>query len=413
MINHTKVLLGIEDPNIIIDNNLAIQSNSDSTIFIYGTLNYRPKACQKCGVINTNQIINYGWRTVSVRLPRSFERTIILKLRKQNFHCKTCHGYFLAQTTLTTKHCSISLNCRKACIEKLKETSSMTHIAKELATSTNYVSRVLALTKHDFKVNLNYLPEVLLFDEIKTTKDALSFEYMDAKTHELIDLIEARTIYQITKHFNRYVKTARDNVKIIVTDMNYTYPKLAETLFPNAIVVYDRFHIVQSMTRAFNQTRIQVMKKLTVSSQSYKQLKRYWKLLLKPMGQLNYKNFRHWSYFKEWQTETDLIQNLLAIDPILANTYDCLQNSLTAIRNKDWSKLNYQLTNAKGVSEQFQKVTVSLMKQPDYLKNALRYPYSNGPLEGLNNKLKVIKRNAYGFKNFSQYRLRILSTIKF
>ncbi|MHC9537687.1 transposase [Dellaglioa sp. BT-FLS60] len=106
-------------------------------------------------------------------------------------------------------------------------------------------------------------------------------------------------------------------------------------------------------------------------------------------------------------------QKLLAIDPILANTYNCLQNSLTAIRNKDWSKLNYQLTNAKGVSEQFQKVTVSLIKQPDYLKNALRYPYSNGPLEGLNNKLKVIKRNAYGFKNFSQYRLRILSTIKF
>lgn len=40
--------------------------------------------------------------------------------------------------------------------------------------------------------------------------------------------------------------------------------------------------------------------------------------------------------------------------------------------------------------------------------NSLRYPYSNGFTEGCNNKIKVLKRNAYGFRNFNRFRNRIL-----
>ncbi|WP_137617395.1 transposase, partial [Lactiplantibacillus nangangensis] len=35
------------------------------------------------------------------------------------------------------------------------------------------------------------------------------------------------------------------------------------------------------------------------------------------------------------------------------------------------------------------------------------YKYSNGPMEGINNKIKVIKRVSYGFGCFSSFRLRI------
>ncbi|NLT95653.1 MAG: transposase, partial [Clostridia bacterium] len=35
-------------------------------------------------------------------------------------------------------------------------------------------------------------------------------------------------------------------------------------------------------------------------------------------------------------------------------------------------------------------------------------PYNNGCIEGFNNKIKVIKRNAFGFRNFSRFRTRIL-----
>nr|WP_276205065.1 transposase [Enterococcus plantarum] len=48
-----------------------------------------------------------------------------------------------------------------------------------------------------------------------------------------------------------------------------------------------------------------------------------------------------------------------------------------------------------------------LKKVQTSIKNALNLPYSNGPLECLNNHIKVLKRNAYGFRNFYNFKLRI------
>ena len=42
---------------------------------------------------------------------------------------------------------------------------------------------------------------------------------------------------------------------------------------------------------------------------------------------------------------------------------------------------------------------------------ALQTTLSNGSLEGINNKIKVIKRTAYGFRNFNHFRLRILLAV--
>ncbi|MBT1023048.1 transposase, partial [Enterococcus faecium] len=44
-------------------------------------------------------------------------------------------------------------------------------------------------------------------------------------------------------------------------------------------------------------------------------------------------------------------------------------------------------------------------------QNALHYSYSNGPLECLNNHIKVLKRNAYGFRNFYNFKLRIMMAL--
>ncbi|WP_143466321.1 transposase, partial [Secundilactobacillus silagincola] len=73
-------------------------------------------------------------------------------------------------------------------------------------------------------------------------------------------------------HFRHYTETARHKVKIIVTDMNYTYPKLVGTVFPDAIVLIDRFHIINALNRAFTKTRIRIMKSLPTYSRQYRAL---------------------------------------------------------------------------------------------------------------------------------------------
>ncbi|VDN48068.1 conserved protein of unknown function [Petrocella atlantisensis] len=43
-----------------------------------------------------------------------------------------------------------------------------------------------------------------------------------------------------------------------------------------------------------------------------------------------------------------------------------------------------------------------------YILNSFTCPYTNGYTEGVNNKIKVLKRNAYGMRNFNRFKNRIL-----
>ena len=42
------------------------------------------------------------------------------------------------------------------------------------------------------------------------------------------------------------------------------------------------------------------------------------------------------------------------------------------------------------------------------IKHSLEVPYSNGPTEGFNNKIKTLKRISFGFRNFTNFKARIM-----
>ncbi|WP_270524062.1 transposase, partial [Streptococcus anginosus] len=56
----------------------------------------------------------------------------------------------------------------------------------------------------------------------------------------------------------------------------------------------------------------------------------------------------------------------------------------------------------------FQTVFRTFLKDRDKIINALELPYSNAKLEATNNLIKLIKRNAFGFRNFDNFKRRIL-----
>lgn len=409
MDNDTRTLLGIEDQNI---KKFRI-TREPHQLLVDAVLDYRPKACPQCGIVNPKKhakIINYGWRMANVKLPRSGEQDIHLHLKKRYFKCRECASFFLAQTSLTHKHQTISQNTRLACLEKLADTVSMRHIADELNISSTSILRILRSYEPDIKTHYDWLPTVINMDEIKSTKDAkgaMSFVFMDGQKHQLIDILESRTINDLTKYFNRYTKQARESVQIIVTDMNYTYPKLIKLVFPNAVVVIDRFHIVNAVVVGFNRTRIRVMKKFPTSSLEYKAFKRYWKLFLKPNGELDIGSYRHYTHVRGFNTENSLVDTLLGLDQELNEAYEALQAIMSAVRLRDEDRLRVTLDPQRHNPEEMEKHLVSLRENQKFIENALKYEYSNGPLEGTNNKLKVLKRVAYGFGCFVNFRLRI------
>ena len=78
------------------------------------------------------------------------------------------------------------------------------------------------------------------------------------------------------------------------------------------------------------------------------------------------------------------------------------------------SRLRLIEENLKQVHPLFQTIFKTFLKDKEKIVNALQLPYSNAKLEATNNLIKLIKRNAIGFRNFEKFKNRFssLSTSK-
>lgn len=189
----------------------------------------------------------------------------------------------------------------KSCINiELAENVSLKHIASTYSVSTATVQRVLR--SNVFKVNKQWLPEVLGIDEFKSLKSVdsnMSVNICDIQTGEIIDIVPDRRKRYLREYFESFSKEARSMVKYITTDMYQTYIDLGIDLFPNAQIVIDKFHVVQLFTRCMQKLRIDVMKNFNTRSTNYKKLKRYWKVLLKKDFNLNGVKFYKYVHYKK------------------------------------------------------------------------------------------------------------------
>jgi transposase len=80
-------------------------------------------------------------------------------------------------------------------------------------------------------------------------------------------------------------------------------------------------------------------------------------------------------------------------------------------KNEAYKKLRKFILAAQASElEEFNATLTMLSNWAKYILNSFDCSYSNGFTEGINNKIKVIKRNAYGYRNFENFRNRILIT---
>lgn len=260
------------------------------------------------------------------------------------------------------------------------------------------------------------LPKVLCFDEFKSVKgvsDDMSFIMMNGKTQRLLDIVENRQLPYLERYFCHFPREICEAVVWVVIDMYALYVSLVKKMFPKAQLIIERFHIVQPISRTFRNHRIKETNQLLKNKEQKlyrlgKQLKRYWKLLQKDKNKLDYTRRLWCPSFKTYLTETDIVYRLLKGCPALRTGYQLYQNFLYAIRKRDHVSFEELLTNNDVLPKGYRITLKPFQKFLPQIRNALQQSYSNGPLECLNNHIKVLKRNAYGFRSFYNCKLRIM-----
>ncbi|SNO77250.1 IS1167, transposase [Streptococcus pneumoniae] len=246
----------------------------------------------------------------------------------------------------------------------------MTDIAHQLSISTSTVIR--KLNDFHFKHDFSCLPEIMSWDEYAFTKGKMSFIAQDFNNLNIITVLKGRTQAVIRNHFLKYDRAVRCRVKIITMDMFSPYYDLARQLFPCAKIVLDRFHIIQQDSRKLSDKRF-----------------------YRPT-------------FRMHLTNKEILDKLLSYSQDLKHHYQLYQLLLFHFQNKKPEKFFGLIEdNLKQVHPIFQTVFKTFLKDKEKIVNALQLHYSNAKLEATNNLIKLIKRNAFGFRNFENFKKRI------
>ena len=403
-------LLNIKDKNIFILNNIEERViKSKNYKVIKGILTYKPESCPCCGIINESyDIIKWGFkRNCKVKIPRISNCLSLLILHKQRFYCKHCNNTFIAETSLIDRNKNISNNTELQINLELMLKQSEKDIANRLDVSISKIDRKLNEISSHSVLRHEHLPIHMNWDEFKATKDAsgkMAFIIVNNNTGNIFDIQDSRKSRDLDKYFRRYSKQERDKVKLISTDFYSGYIYLAKSLFKNADIVIDRFHIVIQAYNALNSTRIKLCYK---SNPNYNKLKDNWKLIVKNQNDLSDEK-RYNKHFRKEVSQKDIVSYLINTDKTLKATYHCYQGLINSIKNKDFTKFNNIVKHPnKDISDKM-KQALSLYKgNIKYIENSFKYDINNGVIEGKNNLIKSIKRIAFGYRKYDHFIARI------
>ena len=345
--------------------------------------------------------------------------TTYLKVYKRRFNCPNCSKRFTEENFINGNKKTMSYKLEQKILMDLRDYNlSLTYIAEHNNVSDNTIRNVLKKYMKNYPKHVRTLPSVVSFDEFKgdTKNGKYAFIINDLLHKKTIDILPNRKKEDLIRYFT-YVEN-RSSVQYIVSDMYEPYLLVTTIMFPNAKYVVDRFHYSKYIMEALDDIRIRLQKEHGEKSKEYKLLK----------NKKNVSLLRKYSNDISWWVEQeryrnghmvrvlpgDIIQELLAIDDDLRRGYQLKELFLDIIHHSELNDVKRQLLCwmdlcRESKIEEMIEASNTIDNWLEYIVNSfIDKRLTNGFTEGLNNKIKVIKRIGFGYKTFSFFRLRLL-----
>jgi len=274
-----------------------------------------------------------------------------------------------------------------------------------LGTSSSTIIRRFQAVAKEQLVSGVRLPKVIAIDEYKGDTDAGKFQLIiaNAETHEPKDILPNRRKDTIKDYLYEY----GSDVEMVVMDMNPSFKSAVKQALGRPLTIADRFHFCRYIYWAIDEVRRKVQKEWHAYDR--KKCKRMRFVLYKRNDKLTDK---HRWYLDRYTGFSDELKRAYELKEAYCEWFD-------------WAKTADDVSEVKRRLEAFYR-KVEEAKIPAFLKairtlknwqveilNSFIFKYSNGFLEGINNKTKVMKRNAYGFRRFDHARAKVLLNIKY
>lgn len=384
--DYTAKLLDME--HLIVED---VKHTSD-TITLRLRMQRRLSPCPHCQTL-TDKVHDY--RLQRVKDSPIQGKHLIWLYEKRRYRCPCCGKRFYEKNYLLPKWHRITNRLVAQCLHMLKYKQSCKDIATLLGVSPSSVNRWLQFASSH---KPNRLPTVLSIDEFRGNTEFGKFQCILTSPTEkrILDVLPTRYSANICEYLRSF--SNRKQVQYFIMDMNKEYLRIAKALLPNAKIIIDRFHVMRYCTWALENVRKRIQKMLLPQQRKY--FKRSRKLLLSHMSKLSDEN-------------KAAVELMLTYSPDLREAYllkekfyefMAANNSIEAANRLRAFRLHAAVADI----QEFAPCLTMLRNWEPYILNAFDCSYSNGFTEGVNNSIKVLKRIAYGYRNFQNFRRRIL-----
>lgn len=327
-------------------------------------------------------------------------KLVFLHIKVPKLYCRRCHRYF---------HLSIpGILPRRQATEQFRQEVFTLHQGglpqKRLSLTHRIGTATVERWYQDFvayrvrELEGRRCPLVLGIDEhFFTRKEGFATTLVDLRNHKVFDVVLGRD----EKTLGTYLAQlpGRERVQVVVMDLSETYRRLVKKYFPNAKIVADRFHVVRWVNHQFLKT---------------------WSALdplaRKDRGLLSYMRRHPWNLREE---QREKLEKYFRERPDLKAIYDFKNGLLELLLKKQQMRVQakqlipqllwYIEECRRSPLIRFQELSRTLKRWLEPIACMWRFSKSNGITEGLHNKMEMLSRRAFGFRNFENYRLRVIA----
>jgi transposase len=355
--------------------------------------------CPECG---SHDVIGRGATPRTFRTVPVGGKPVFLAFAVPRIECRSCGAVRRVKLGFADPRRSYTHSFQRYALE-LSRWMTIQDVARHLGISWDVIKEIQKqdLQRRFAKVKLKHVRQIAI-DEISVGKGHRYVTIvLDLERGAVLHVGEGKGGDALTAFWKR-LRKSRGKIQAVATDMSPAYIEAVTTHLSGAVLVFDRFHVIKLYNDKLSQLRRDLHRQLTDSLQK-EVLKGVRWLLLKRPENLDPK-----------RQEPTRLQEALRLNEPLATAY-YLKEELNEIWEQDSEEeaqalLMQWITDAESSGIRMLKDFAKTLRAHAWgILAYYDYPISTGPLEGTNNKIKTMKRQAYGFRDKEFFKLKILA----
>lgn len=355
----------------------------------------RSAICPRCGQ-RTPKV--HSVRLQCKRDRRLWDKPVFLVLHKRRFRCLRCGKVFTEPDPVCGLRRRTSQRFRCQLGQEAID-HPVRHVARREGVGEALIRRCFTEEARRL-VGAPFKPisaRVLGLDEFSMKKGQVyDTAVVDLEDKQMIGVVSGHRQGEVAAFFDALPEPER--VEVVVMDMHDPFRQAVEICLPQAKVVADKFHVLMHVHRALDQVRTSLQPQKGRKGELFRA--RY--LLLTAVERLTAERRIQ---LLELLERYPLLRQAWSFKETFRAWYHCASRSEAETRLILWENS----VREQGL-QPFRALLPMLRIWREEILNYFDHPYTNGFLEGKNNRIKVIKRVAYGYRNLVNFRQRILLT---